>query len=124
MKKIILLFALCLMGACYLSAQTLPGTPIVLMDVYAVMPLDDPYNGDGTTGPDPNRVAVSLEGNQLHIVSDLPSEIYVEVIDRKSGVVVASNTFVAQTTLSVPKSRRYYLNVYVDNRILVGSFDL
>lgn len=113
------------MGACYLSAQTVPGTPIVFLEVYAVMPLDDPYNGNGGTGsPDPNRVAVSLEGNQLHIASDLPSEIYVEVIDRKSGVVVVSNTFVAQTTLSVPQSGRYYLNVYVDNHVFVGRFDL
>ena len=112
------------MGTCYLSAQTVPGTPIVFVDVYAVMPLDDPYNGDGTGSPDPNRVAVSLEGNQLHIASDLPSEIYVEVIDRKSGVVVVSNTFVAQTTLSVPQSGRYYLNVYVDNHVFVGRFDL
>ena len=125
MKKTILLFALCLMGACYLSAQTMPGTPIVFVDVYAIMPLDDPYNGNGGTGrPDPNRVAVSLEGNQLHIASDLPSEIYVEVIDRKSGVVVVSNTFVAQTTLSIPQSGRYYLNVYVDNHVFVGRFDL
>lgn len=125
MKKTILLFALCLMGACYLSAQTMPGTPIVFVDVYAVMPLDDPYNGNGGTGrPDPNRVAVSLEGNQLHIASDLPSEIYVEVIDRKSGVVVVSNTFVVQTTLSIPQSGRYYLNVYVDNHVFVGRFDL
>lgn len=125
MKKTILLFALCLMGACYLSAQTMPGTPIVFVDVYAIMPLDDPYNGNGGTGrPDPNRVAVSLEGNQLHIASDLPSEIYVEVIDRKSGVVVVSNTFVVQTTLSIPQSGRYYLNVYVDNHVFVGRFDL
>lgn len=125
MKKTILLFALCLVGACYLSAQTVPGTPIVFLEVYAVMPLDDPYNGNGGTGsPDPNRVAVSLEGNQLHIASDLPSEIYVEVIDRKSGVVVVSNTFVVQTTLSIPQSGRYYLNVYVDNHVFVGRFDL
>jgi hypothetical protein len=105
-------------------AVSVVGTPIQFVEIYGVMPCDDAEETVGGGRPDPNRVAVSLEGNQLHIASDLPSEIYVEVIDRKSGVVVVSNTFVAQTTLSVPQSGRYYLNVYVDNHVFVGRFDL
>ena len=126
MKKTVLLVVMCLLGMCSMSAANIAGTPIQFVDIYAIMPCDDGENGNGggVGGPDPTRFAVSLEGNQLHIASDLPSEIYVEVIDRKSGVVVVSNTFVAQTTLSVPQSGRYYLNVYVDNHVFVGRFDL
>ena len=125
MKKTILLFALCLMGACYLLAQTMPATPIVFVDVYAVMPLDDPYNGDGTTGPDPNRVIGGIDGNDLNIgiVGDEDRDAgEVIVIDPETGEIIIDEDFVGQTSVNIPEAGAYTAYVVVDGTTYAGEF--
>lgn len=125
MKKTILLFALCLMGACYLLAQTMPGTPIVFVDVYAVMPLDDPYNGDGTGRPDPNRVIGGIDGNDLNIgiVGDEDLDAgEVIVIDPETGEIIIDEDFVGQTSVNIPEAGAYTAYVVVDGTTYAGEF--
>ena len=125
MKKTILLFALCLMGACYLLAQTMPGTPIVFVDVYAVMPLDDPYNGNGTGGPDPTRVIGGIDGNDLNIgiVGDEDRDAgEVIVIDPETGEIIIDEDFVGQTSVNIPEAGAYTAYVVVDGTTYAGEF--
>lgn len=121
----ILLFALCLMGACYLSAQIMPGTPIVFVDVYAVMPLDDPYNGNGTGGPDPTRVIGGIDGNDLNIgiVGDDDRDAgEVIVIDPETGEIIIDEDFVGQTSVNIPEAGAYTAYVVVDGTTYAGEF--
>ena len=118
MKKTIVLFALCLMGACYLSAQTVPGTPIVFVDVYAVMPLDDPYNGDGTGRPDPNQEVIGgIDGNDLNIGIVGGNEVgvgEVVVIDPETGeIIIDEEPIVGQTSIHIPEPGSYTAYVTV-----------
>ena len=125
MKKTILLFALCLIGACCLSAQTVPGTPIVFVDVYAVMPLDDPYNGNGTGGPDPTRVIGGIDGNDLNIgiVGDEDRDAgEVIVIDPETGEIIIDEDFVGQTSVNIPEAGAYTAYVVVDGTTYAGEF--
>ena len=125
MKKTILLFALCLMGACYLLAQTMPGTPIVFVDVYAVMPLDDPYNGDGTGRPDPNRVIGGIDGNDLNIgiVGGEDRDAgEVIVIDPETGEIIIEEEIIGQASLNIPAPGSYTAYVVVDGTTYAGEF--
>lgn len=126
MKKTILLFALCLIGACYLSAQTVLGTPIVFVDVYAIMPLDDPCNGDGGTGPDPNRVIGGIDGNDLNIgiVGDEDRDAgEVVVIDPETGeIIIDEEPIVGQTSIHIPEPGSYTAYVTVGGTTYAGDF--
>lgn len=125
MKKTILLFALCLMGACYLLAQTMPGTPIVFVDVYAIMPLDDPCNGDGGGRPDPTRVIGGIDGNDLNIgiVGDEDRDAgEVIVIDPETGEIIIDEDFVDQTSVNIPEAGAYTAYVVVDGTTYAGEF--
>ena len=125
MKKTILLFALCLMGACYLLAQTMPGTPIVFVDVYAIMPLDDPCNGDGGGRPDPNRVIGGIDGNDLNIgiVGDDERDAgEVIVIDPETGEIIIDEEFVGQTSVNIPEPGSYTAYVVTDGGTYAGDF--
>ena len=127
MKKTILLFALCLVGACYLSAQTVPGTPIVFVDVYAVMPLDDPYNGDGTGGPDPNRVIGGIDGNDLNIGIVDPGNAdagEVIVIDPETGEIIIEEVVIGQTSINIPEPGSYTAYVTVGGTTYAGEFEV
>lgn len=126
MKKTILLFALCLIGACYLSAQTVPGTPIVFVNVYAVMPLDDPYNGDGTGGPDPTQEIIGgIDGNDLNIGIVDPGNADagdVIVIDPETGEIITEGTIVGQTSIHIPEPGSYTAYVVVGGTTYAGDF--
>ncbi len=125
MKKTILLFALCLMGACYLLAQTMSGTPIVFVDVYAIMPLDDPCNGDGGGRPDPTRVIGGIDGNDLNIgiVGGEDRDAgEVIVIDPETGEIIVDEDFVGQTSVNIPEAGAYTAYVVVDGTTYAGEF--
>ena len=106
------------MGACYLSAQTVPGTPIVFVDVYAVMPLDDPYNGDGTGRPDPTQEVIGgIDGNDLNIGIVGGNEVgvgEVVVIDPETGeIIIDEEPIVGQTSIHIPEPGSYTAYVTV-----------
>lgn len=125
MKKVIFLFALCLMGMSNVVAQVLPGTPILFYDVYAVMPLDDPYDGDDTGGPDPNRVIGGIDGNDLNIGivgGDGRDAGEVVVIDPETGEIIIDEDFVGQTSVNIPEAGAYTAYVVVDGTTYAGEF--
>ena len=128
MKKVIFLFALCLIGMSYLSAQTMPGTPILFYDVYAVMPMDDPYDGDDTGGPDPTRVIGGIDGNDLNIGivgGDGRDAGEVVVIDPETGeIIIDEEPIVGQTSIHIPEPGSYTAYVTVGGTTYAGDFEV
>ena len=129
MKKVIFLFALCLMGMGNLVAQVLPGTPILFYDVYAVMPLDDPDEGAGGGGrPDPTRVVGGIDGDDLNIGIVDDGEIdagevgEVIVIDPETGEIIIEEEIIGQTSLNIPEPGSYTAYVVVDGITYAGDF--
>lgn len=126
MKKVIFLFALCLMGMSNVVAQSLSGTPILFYDVYAVMPLDDPYDGDDTGRPDPNQEVIGgIDGNDLNIGivgGDGLDVGEVVVIDPETGEIIIDEDFVGQTSVNIPEAGAYTAYVVVDGTTYAGEF--
>ena len=118
------------MGACYLSAQTIPGTPIVFVDVYAVMPLDDPYNDNGGTGrPDPTQEVIGgIDGNDLNIGivgGDGRDAGEVVVIDPETGeIIIDEEPIVGQTSIHIPEPGSYTAYVTVGGTTYAGDFEV
>lgn len=129
MKKAIFLFALCLMGMSNVVAQSLPGTPILFYDVYAVIPLDDPNNEDGNTGrPDPNQEIIGgIDGNDLNIGivgGDGLDAGEVVVIDPETGEIIIDEDFVGQTSIHIPEPGSYTAYVTVGGTTYAGDFEV
>ena len=130
MKKVIFLFALCLMGMGNLVAQVLPGTPILFYDVYAVMPLDDPDNENGSTGgPDPTQEIIGgIDGNDLNIGivgGDGLEAGEVVVIDPETGeIIIDEEPIVGQTSIHIPEPGSYTVYVTVGGTTYAGDFEV
>ena len=127
MKKVIFLFALCLMGMSNVVAQSLSGTPILFYDVYAIMPLDDPYDGDDTGRPDPTRVIGGIDGNDLNIGivgGDGLDAGEVVVIDPETGEIIIDEDFVGQTSVNIPEPGSYTAYVTVGGTTYAGDFEV
>lgn len=128
MKKAIFLFALCLLGMSNVVAQVLPGTPILFYDVYAVMPLDDPYDGDDTGRPDPTRVIGGIDGNDLNIGivgGDGLDAGEVVVIDPETGeIIIDEEPIVGQTSIHIPEPGSYTAYVTVGGTTYAGDFEV
>lgn len=128
MKKTIFLFAMCLMGMCSMYAACVAGTPILFYDVYAVMPLDDPDNGNMGGSPDPTRVVGGIDGNDLNIgivdeggvdAGDVGEVI---VIDPETGEIIIDEEFVGQTSVTIPEPGEYTAYVVTDGGTYAGEF--
>ena len=129
MKKVIFLFALCLIGMSNVVAQSLPGTPILFYDVYAVMPLDDPDNENGSTGgPDPTRVIGGIDGNDLNIGivgGDGRDAGEVVVIDPETGeIIIDEEPIIGQTSIHIPEPGSYTAYVTVGGTTYAGEFEV
>ena len=129
MKKTIFLFAMCLMGMCSMYAACVAGTPILFYDVYAVMPLDDPDNGNMGGSPDPIRVVGGIDGNDLNIgIVDDGGEIdageigEVIVIDPETGEIIIEEEIIGQTSVNIPEPGSYTAYVVVDGITYAGDF--
>ena len=130
MKKTLFSLALCLLGMCSAYAVSLQGTPIVFVDIYGVMPVDDPCNGNGGTGrPDPTRVVGGIDGNDLNIgIVDDGGEIdagevgEVIVIDPETGEIIIDEEFVGQTSVTIPEPGAYTAYVVTDGGTYAGDF--
>lgn len=126
MKKTLFSLALCLLGMCSAYAVSLPGTPIVFVDIYGVMPVDDPCGGDDTGSPDPNQQIVgSIDGDDLNIVIGDGNEAEageVIVIDPETGEVIVEEGFVGQTSVNIPEPGEYTAIVVTDNGAVGGDF--
>ena len=128
MKKTIFLFAMCLMGMCSMYAACVAGTPILFYDVYAVMPLDDPDNGNMGGSPDPTRVVGGIDGNDLNISIvdeggvDAGDVGEVIVIDPETGEIIIDEEFVGQTSVTIPEPGEYTAYVVTDGGTYAGDF--
>lgn len=130
MKKVIFLFALCLMGMSNVVAQGLPGTPILFYDVYAVMPLDDPDNENGGAGrPDPTQEIIGgIDGNDLNIGivgGDGLDVGEVVVIDPETGeIIIDEEPIIGQTSIHIPEPGSYTAYVTVGGTTYAGDFEV
>ena len=127
-KAIFSLVALCLIGICSAYAVSLPGTPIVFVDIYGVMPCDDPDNGDAGGRPDPNRVVGGIDGSDLNIGIVDGGEIdagevgEVIVIDPETGEIIIEEIVIGQTSVNIPESGAYTAYVVVNGTTYAGEF--
>lgn len=129
MKKTLFSIALCLLGMCSAYAVSLQGTPIVFVDIYGVMPVDDPCGGDDTGSPDPNQQIVgSIDGDDLNIgivddggvdAGDVGEVI---VIDPETGEIIIDEEFVGQTSVTIPEPGAYTAYVVTDGGTYAGEF--
>ena len=126
MKKTIFSIALCLLGMCGAYAVSLPGTPIVFVDIYGVMPCDDDENGNAGGSPDPNQEIIGgIDGDNLNIVigegnaGDLGEVI---VIDPETGEIIIEEIVIGQTSVNIPESGAYTAYVVVDGTTYAGDF--
>ena len=128
MKKTIFSIAMCLIGMCSAYAVSMPGTPIVFVDIYAVMPCDDGQNGNAGGSPDPTRVVGGIDGDDLNIGIVDGGEIdageigEVIVIDPETGEIIIEEGFVGQTSVNIPNPGTYTAYVVVDGITYAGDF--
>lgn len=127
-KAIFSLVALCLIGMCSVYAVSLPGSPIVFVDIYGVMPCDDAEEGAGGAGrPDPNRVIGSINNRNLHV--QMPGDRSTEmadviVVDVATGETVVEESFVGNTIVNIPRAGSYTAYVVAGNGTVAGNFEV
>ena len=128
MKKTIFSIVMCLIGMCSAYAISFAGTPIVFVDIYAVMPCDDDRNGNVGGSPDPNRVVGGIDGGELNIGIVDGGEIdageigEVIVIDPETGEIIIEEIVIGQTSVNIPESGAYTAYVVVDATTYAGEF--
>ena len=108
--------------------MSISGTPILFVDIYAVMPCDDGENGNGGAGrPDPTRVIGSINNRSLHV--QMPSDRSTEmadviVVDVATGETVVEESFVGNTIVNIPRAGSYTVYVVAGNRTVAGNFEV
>ena len=129
MKKTIFSIALCLLGMCGAYAVSLPGNPIVFVDIYGVMPCDDGHNGDAGGSPDPTQEIIGgIDGDDLNIGIVDGGDIdaggvgEVIVIDPETGEIIVEEPIIGQTSVNIPESGNYTAYVVVDGTTYAGDF--
>ena len=120
MRKVCFI-ALFVLGICNASVFGMV-QEIILNEIYSIMPLDDAKDEDRDKRSDPNRIYAFADGNQLFIESDAREPIYVEVVSKKSGQVVATREFIGNTVIPISRAEAYTIRVYSGNFIYTGEF--
>ena len=127
-KAIFSLVALCLIGMCSMYAASLPGSPIVFVNIYGIMPCDDAEDGDAGGRPDPNRVIGGIDGTDLNIGIvdggniDAGEIGEVIVIDPETGEIIIEEEIIGQASLNIPAPGSYTAYVVVDGTTYAGEF--
>jgi hypothetical protein len=128
MKKTFFLLTMCLMGMCSAYAVSLPGTPIVFVDIYGVMPCDDGQNDNAGGSPDPTRVIGGIDGTDLNIGIvdggniDAGKIGEVIVIDPETGEIIIEEEIIGQTSVNIPEPGSYTAYVVIDGTTYAGDF--
>ena len=125
MKKTFFLLTMCLMGMCSAYAVSLPGTPIVFVDIYGVMPCDDGQNDNAGGSPDPTRVIGGIDGADLNIGIVVGNEVdagEIVVIDPETGEIIIEEVVVGQTSINIPEPGSYTAYVTVGGTTYAGEF--
>lgn len=122
-KAIFSLVTLCLIGMCSVYAVSLPGFPIVFVDIYGVMPCDDAEEGAGGAGrPDPTRVIGGIDGDDLNIGIVGGGVGQVIVIDPEIGDVIIDEDIIGQASFDIPDPGTYTAYVVVNGTTYAGDF--
>ena len=128
-KAIFSLVALCLIGMCSMYAASLPGSPIVFVDIYGIMPCDDAEDGDAGGRPDPNQEVIGgIDRNDLNIGIvgggniDAGKIGEVIVIDPETGEIIIEEEIIGQASLNIPAPGSYTAYVVVDGTTYAGDF--
>ena len=128
MKKTLFSFVFCVLSMCCMYAMSISGTPILFVDIYAVMPCDDGVNGNGGAGrPDPNRVIGGIDGNDLNIGIVDPGNAdagEVIVIDPETGEIIIEEVVIGQTSINIPEPGSYTAYVTVGGTTYAGEFEV
>ena len=130
MKKTLFSFVFCVLSMCCMYAMSISGTPILFVDIYAVMPCDDGENGDGGAGrPDPNQEVIGgIDGNDLNIGIVGGNEVgvgEVVVIDPETGeIIIDEEPIVGQTSIHIPEPGSYTAYVTVGGTTYAGEFEV
>ena len=129
MKKTFFLLVMCLIGMCSAYAVSLPGTPIVFVDIYGIMPCDDAEDGDAGGRPDPNQEVIGgIDRNDLNIGIvgggniDAGKIGEVIVIDPETGEIIIEEEIIGQASLNIPAPGSYTAYVVVDGITYAGDF--
>jgi hypothetical protein len=129
MKKTLFSLTLCLLGLCGAYAVSLPGISIVFVEIYGIMPVNDPHNGDAGGRPDPTQQIIGgIDGNDLNIGIVGDGEIdageigEVIVIDPETGEIIIEEEIIGQTSVNIPEPGSYTAYVVVDGITYAGDF--
>lgn len=128
MKKTFFLLVMCLIGMCSAYAVSLPGTPIVFVDIYGIMPCDDGQNDNAGGRPDPTRVIGGIDGTDLNIGIVVGGDIdageigEVIVIDPETGEIIIEEEIIGQASVNIPEPGSYTAYVVVDGTTYAGDF--
>ena len=120
MRKVCFI-ALFVLGICNASVFGMV-QEIILTELYSIIPLDDPGDKVGDTRPDPTQIRASIDGNQLLIEANIKAPLYIEVINKRTGEVVASREFVNATEILIQRSGVYIIQIYSGNTVMTGEF--
>ena len=120
MKKL-LIIALFVLGMYNVSVFGMV-QEIILTELYSIIPLDDPGDKVGDTRPDPTQFHAFIDGNQLLIEANTKAPLYIEVINKRTGEVVASREFVNATEILIQRSGVYIIQIYSGNTVMTGEF--
>ena len=106
-----------------MHAVGVAGTPIVFYELYAVMPCDDPDDGDGGGGRpvSTGELTGGIDMDELHIAigGGIGSVVIVNPIDDE---IVAEEVFTGQTSITIPESGAYTAYVTVGGTTYAGDF--
>ena len=119
MKKLLIL-ALFVLGIYNVSTFAMT-QEILLTEMFAMLPFDDPKDEGRGERPDPNQFHASIDGNQLSIDADTDAPAYVEVIDQETGEIVAEEEFEGETTMSIPEEGNYEVYIYTESGTVLGG---
>ena len=120
MKKL-LIITLFVLGMCNVSVFGMV-QEIVLTELYSIMPLDDPGDEVGGGRPEPNRITATIDGNLLVINAERSA--YVEVIDPRTGRVIAEGEVVGSLVIPINQKGAYTLQIYLGNSVFAGEFEI
>lgn len=122
MKKLLIL-ALFILSMYNVSAFAM-AQEIILTEMYAMLPFDDPKDEGRGERPDPNQFHASIDGNQLSIDADTDAPAYVEVIDQETGEVVVEEEFLEETEATIDQAGSYLVQIYSANTVVTGEFEV
>ena len=120
MKRILIL-ALLIQGICNAPVFGMV-QEITLNEMYSIMPIDDSTEDTIIRDTPPSRFQAFIDGNQLLIEANTKAPLYIEVINKRTGEVVASREFVNATEILIQRSGVYIIQIYSGNTVMTGEF--